>query len=79
MTKQKRKVFHVELKRTHKHFYYGSLAAIFDDFKPEEIGVTVETLYYSHDFEFGPYQNEIVIIRFGYLKTKEGGRGIKSK
>lgn len=75
MTKQKRKVFHVELKRLHQHFYYGSLAAIFDDFKPQEIGVSVETLYYSHDFEFGPYQNEIVIIRFGYLTTKEGGRG----
>lgn len=75
MTKQQRKVFHIEFKRTQQHFYYGSIAAIFDNFKPDEIGVTAETFYYNHNFEFGPYQNEIVIIRFGYLKTKEGGRG----
>jgi hypothetical protein len=50
---------------------------IADPHQPWEIGVTAETFYYSHNFEFGPYQNEIVIIRFGYLKTKEGGRGRK--
>lgn len=75
MTKQQQKVYHLEFKKTHEHFYFGSLAAIYDDFKPDEIGTTIDTFWYSHDFEFGPYQNEIVIVRFGYLKTKEGGRG----
>lgn len=75
--KQQRKVYHVEFKRTGKHYYFGSFAAIFDMFSEKEIGTGITTLYYDHDFELAPYQNNKVIIRFGYLLAKEGGRGRK--
>lgn len=75
--KQQRKVYHVEFKGLGKHYYFGSLAAIYDTLPEKEIGVASKTLYYDHEFEFGPYQNDKVIIRFGYLVTKEGRRGRK--
>ncbi len=75
--KQQRKVYHVELKGIGKHYYFGSFAAIFDMFSEKEIGIGIKTLWYDHDFDLGPFQNDKVIIRFGYLLAKEGGRGRK--
>lgn len=75
MTKQQRKVYHVEFKGTGRHYYFGSLAAIFDRFTVDQIGTQIETFWYDHDFDLSPYQNDKVIVRFGYLVTKEGGRG----
>jgi len=75
MEKQLRKVYHVEFKGTGRHFYLGSVAAIFDQFTEQEIGTGKNTIWYDHDFTLGTYQNDKVIIRFGYLITKEGGRG----
>jgi len=75
MSKQQRKVYHVEFKRTGKHFYFGSIAAIFDQFSDEQIGTGISTFWYDHDFRLSHYQNDFVIIRFGYLIAKEGGRG----
>ncbi|MDP2234980.1 MAG: hypothetical protein Q8J88_00980 [Bacteroidales bacterium] len=77
MTKQQRKVYHVEFKGTGKHYYFGSLAAIFDRFTVDQIGALIETFWYDHDFDLAPYQNDKVVVRFGYLETKEGGRGRK--
>jgi len=77
MEKQQRKVYHVEFKGTGRHFYMGSVAAIFDHFTEQEIGTGINTIWYDHDFNLGPYQNERVIIRFGYLIAKEGKRGKK--
>ncbi|MDP3453056.1 MAG: hypothetical protein Q8R90_08885 [Bacteroidales bacterium] len=77
MTKQQRKVYHVEFKGIGKHYYFGSLAAIFDCFTVDQIGVEISTFWYDHDFDLAPYQNDKVIVRFGYLVTKEGGRGGK--
>ncbi len=75
MSKQQRKVYHVEFKGIGKHYYFGSVAAIYDRFSEQEIGIALINLYYDHDFELSPYQNDRVIIRFGYLIAKEGGRG----
>lgn len=77
MSKQLRKVYHVEFKGIGRHFYFGSLAAIYDHFSDDEIGTAIATFWYDHDFDLGPYQNEKVIIRFGNLIAKEGGRGKK--
>ncbi|MBS4059649.1 MAG: hypothetical protein KG029_04565 [Bacteroidetes bacterium] len=75
MTKQQRKVYHVEFKGTGRHYYFGSLAAIFDRFTIDQIGVEISTFWYDHDFDLSPYQNDKVIVRFGYLVAKEGRRG----
>jgi hypothetical protein len=79
MGKQQRKIYHVEFKGTGRHYYFGSVAAIYDRFSEQEIGILLTNLYYDHDFDLGPYQNDRVIIRFGYLITKEGERGRKIK
>ncbi len=75
MNKQQRKVYHVEVKATGKHYYFGSQAAIFDVLTEEQTGITAYKLWTQHDFIIGPYQNDKVIIRFGYLQSKEGRRG----
>lgn len=75
--KQIRKVYHLELKGTGRHYYFGSIAAITDQFSEKELGTSINTFYYDHDFELGPYQNDRIILRFGYLVAKEGGRGKK--
>ena len=75
--KQKRKVYHVYFKGIARHYYFGSIAAIYDLFSEKELGVSSKILYYDHDIENVAYQNDNVIIRFGYLIAKEGGRGKK--
>jgi len=75
MSKQQRKVYHVEFKGTGRHYYFGSIAAIYDRFSEQEIGTGINTFWYDHDFDLSPYQNDKLIIRLGYLITKEGERG----
>lgn len=58
--------------------YFGSVAAIYERFSGQEVGITRLNLYYDHDFDLSPYQNDRVIIRFGYLITKEGEMGSKT-
>lgn len=75
--KQARKVYHVYFRGKDKHYYFGSIASIFENFTEKRLGVKAKTIYYDHDFGLGRYQNNKVIIRLGYLITKEGNRGIK--
>ena len=75
---QERQVVH--LQKGDEHYYFGSVAALFEHFAKEEIGIT-----YGSIRNFGlapdkPYRNEKtgVIIRIGTLVAKEGNRGKKS-
>lgn len=61
----KRRLFHLYLKASNQHKYYGSLSAIFLDNK--NLGVSKFTLD-RYDFE-RPFINEICEIRKGYMQS----------
>ena len=61
----KRRLFHLEIKATGEHKYYGSLAAIFLEYK--DLGVSKFTLD-RYDF-VTPFENEVCIIRKGFMSS----------
>lgn len=67
--KNERTVVHVELLADNSHHYFGSLAAIYEKFSKEEIGITYGSLRnYGLNAEKS-YQNKYCIIRKGVLIT----------
>lgn len=60
-----------------KHFYFGSIAAIFEKFKRETLGVAIRALYVFGIEENNPYENGRIIIRKGIV-TKKPPTKIKS-
>lgn len=72
--KQRNKIIHVEFNEYGSHHYFGSIAAIFEVFSSEEIGVTQHRLY-DFNIESGkPYKNDICTIRKGRVVRKKGNR-----
>lgn len=73
--KQERTVIHLQI--GDKHYYFGSLAAIYTMFNAEAIGIGYGALRNFGLTEKKPYINEKkdVVIRKGLLKTIEGNRG----
>ena len=70
--KQERKVIHLELDG--KHYYYGSIASLFDEFNEAVLGFS----YYkvkNNLAKLGTMQNDKCIIRQGLLRAKSGNRG----
>lgn len=67
----KRRLFHLELKATSEHKYYGSLAAIFLD--NTDLGVSKFTLD-RYDFS-QPFENERCIIRKYFVLSTGDIRG----
>lgn len=65
----KETIYHLFHKKTKKHYYFGSIAAIFSVFKPEVIDITAKKLY-QHEFE-QVFENDKIII--------DKGRIIRSK
>lgn len=56
------------------HYYFGSIAAIYDHFSVEEIGVTKQHLWnygIKHD---RPYRNKKCTIYRGIMHRKKGNR-----
>lgn len=77
--KQERKVIHVELLTPpdgyKKHYYFGSIAAIYDVLPKDIVGISKEALWNaSHNEE---YIGRKSIIRRGVIHTKNGERGKK--
>lgn len=65
--KQERTVIHVEVNG--KHYYFGSLAAIYEVFDSKTLGIgygSLRNVGLSHE---KPYQNKHCIIRKGVLLT----------
>lgn len=60
-----KKIFHVQIKATGEHKYYGSLAAVFLD--NNALDVSKFTLD-RYDFST-PFENNICIIRKGFMST----------
>lgn len=74
---QERQVIHLQI--GDKHYYYGSMSAIYDQFKKEQIGISYGSLRNYGLCPEKPFQNDKVgvIIRQGVLVTKKGNRGRK--
>ena len=61
-----RRIFHLEIKSENSHKYYGSLSALVE----ENIDIGLSKFKVDrYDFS-KPYENEKVIIRKSFLKTK---------
>lgn len=78
MAQQERQVIH--LQRGEEHFYFGSVAAIYDHFTKEEVGISYGSIRNYGLSPEKPYRNEKtgVVIRVGVLIAKEGNRGRKA-
>ena len=76
---QERQVIH--LQQGEEHHYFGSVAAIYDHFTKEEIGISYGSIRNYGLSPEKPYRNEKtgVIIRVGVLIAKEGNRGRKKE
>ena len=60
-----KKIFHVYIKATGEHKYYGSLSAVFLDDKGLDVSKFTLDRY---DFTT-PFENNICIIRKGFMST----------
>lgn len=57
-----------------QHHYFGSIAAIYDSFTNEELGVTKGRVYCFNVDNDRPYMNKLCIIRKGVILRKKGER-----
>ena len=66
---RERKVVHLEV--GDKHFYYGSVANLFEYHSVEDIGISYGSLRNYGLSENNPYQNSKCTIRVGRLLAKK--------
>lgn len=70
-------IFHVQIKKFwpyKAHYYFGSIAAIYEDEKiPDLINISIHTLY-KHDFD-SHFENEFCYIFKSYLQIKKRKNG----
>ena len=66
--KVERTVIHVEL-TDGTHHYFGSIAAIYEKFSREQIGISYNSLRNYGLSADKPYKNKFCIVRKGYLIT----------
>lgn len=65
--KQLRAIVHLELNG--KHYYYGNLKALTDNWTKEDLGVSYSYLKNLNITEDSPYHNEKCTIRRGIIVT----------
>lgn len=67
-----RHIIHLEIKTPDgpEHHYYGSLAAIYEEFTPDQIGIQLKSLYGNYNLDHAPYENKKVRISKGLIKRK---------
>lgn len=76
MATRLRKVIHVQLEAPYKgkfHYYFGSIAAIYDVLPKEVVGISKESLW--NVLNDGEYKSSKATIRHGLLHTKQTNRG----
>lgn len=57
-----------------KHYYFGSVAAIYDRFTPAQLGITMASLW-NYDIEGDkPYSNKKCIVYKGLIHRKTKNR-----
>lgn len=67
------KVIHVEFKSGGRH-YFGSIAAIYEVFTPDTLGIAQQSLYDYGLTPDKPYDNKVCSIYEGAIKRKKGNR-----
>lgn len=67
--KTERTVVHIELLSNNSHHYFGSLAAIYEKFSKEQVGISYGSLRNYGLCAEKPYRNKYCIIRKGVLIT----------
>lgn len=70
MIKPDRTVIHVEIKESHEHYYFGSLAAMYEDARVKSLlGIAYQT-FRTKGFSFSNcFENDYVIVRKGKLMS----------
>lgn len=68
-----KKIIHLQLSNGENH-YFGSIAAIFEKFAPEDIGVSKSRLWSFGITPDKPYKNKFCTIFRGDIERKKGGR-----
>lgn len=74
-----RKVIHVELMEPHNgkhHWYFGSVAAIYDTLTAEAVGISQASLWNVLS-KTGKHTTRNAVIRLGVLRQKNTNRGKK--
>lgn len=69
-------IYHVKFSDD-SHAYFGSIAAIFDTFTPERLGVSKSRLWSFGITPERPYRNKICTIYRGEIHRKRGNRKFK--
>ena len=67
------KVIHLKFKSGTNH-YFGSIAAIYELFTPDTIGISPQGLYDYGITPDRPYENKVCTIHQGAIKRKKGNR-----
>ena len=67
------KIYHVSFGDDDNH-YFGSIAAIFNHFTPQQLGVSASRLWNYGITATKPYRNDKVIIRRGVIHRKKTNR-----
>lgn len=71
----KRRLFHSHIKVNNEHKYYGSLAGLLLD--NENIGISKSYLE-KYDW-LEPYENDLIIIRKGFMSSANDIRNVSTK
>lgn len=70
MLKQDRTIIHVEVKGTNEHFYFGSIAAMYEDPRIKNLlGIAYQTFRTKHIGSKKSFENEFLVVRKGNLNT----------
>ena len=71
----KRRLFHLHIKATNEHKYYGSLVGLLLDI--ENLGISQS---YLEKYQWSePYENELIAIRKGYMSSAGDVREASTK
>ena len=54
-----------------RHYYFGSIASIYEAFTPSELGVSIHTLWAHKISEEHPYIGKLCEVRKGEIKRKK--------
>ena len=57
-----------------EHHYFGSIAAIYDKFTPQQLGVSRSRLWSFGITPERPYKNKVCMIFRGVIQRKKGNR-----
>lgn len=68
------KIYHVRFHNSSKDYYFGSIAAIYETFDRETMGISQNRLYMAHIDENNPFDNGKVLITKGRLERKKTNR-----